>query len=185
MQCKPMASCGKNKTWLKVQEQCKETITSSATPCSSPVHISANNLLLWFTSQFFFFLCLRHWGLAPRRPRKTVWWGAGPRRTKRWDIYSVSFMAECHGNADHMLCVHMEAIERAKPDVTSLQAANRGLPLPPQYKLYTITGFLPSCGSVILLVFSLLTAQWSTCLNLLCQMSTFVVYTAYVRPNEP
>lgn len=93
-------------------------------------------------------------------------------------------MAECHGNAYHMLCVHMEAIERAKPDVTSLEAANRGVP-PPKYKLYTITGSLPSCSSVTLLVFSLLTAQWSACLKLLCQMSTFVVYATYVRPNQP
>lgn len=96
----------------------------------------------------------------------------------------VRYLLKCHSNTYHMLCVHMEAIERAKPDVTSLEAANRGVPLP-QYKLYTTTGSLPSCGSVILLLFSFLTAQWSACLKLLCQMSTFVVYTAYVRPNQP
>lgn len=100
------------------------------------------------------------------------------RDVQKGEIFTlVSFMAECHGNAYHMLCAHMEAIERAKPDVTSLETANRGR--------QTITGSLPSCGSVILLVFSLLTAQWSACLKLLCQMSTFVVYTTYVRPNQP
>ena len=139
-------------------------------------------------SPFFLPFSYRHRGLAPCSSGKAVWWGAGPRRTKRWNIYSINFLTLCCSNTHHTLCLYIDTIAlREKPDPGwqrwSGGLANTGSPLT---NCVYYNGKAAECWQCYITCISPL-ANSVFCLPACnsARRPVFIVCTSCVWPNQP
>lgn len=132
--------------------------------------------------------CSRHWRLAPSSSGKTVWWGVGPRRTKRWNVFSINL---CVAVTPLTCCAYifMRLLwkrGRVKPDPSWQRwcgsLANTGAP---SQTVYYNGKAAEHWQCYITCILTLANAVFCLPVCQSARRSAFIVCTSCVDPNQP